>query len=161
MVRMVVRDGYPARAGSAFDELAGQRSAHRALFRRLVELNIAADRAEVECRVWLLIAGTLAAAAAVGTGLYAEPGVMVSRSVRETLLSVHKRCMIATLAVSAALSLWALADRPFPRKGRAVFILLFLLMLALMSFGADYGARLVYDYNAGGNACSQSIDFTK
>jgi len=110
---------------------------------------------------WLLIAGTLAAAAAVGTGLYAEPGVMVSRSVREALLSVHKRCMIATLAVSAALSLWALADRPFPRKGRAVFILLFLLMLALMSFGADYGARLVYDYNAGGNACSQPIDFTK
>ena len=110
---------------------------------------------------WLLIAGTLAAAAAVGTGLYAEPGVMVSRSVRETLLSVHKRCMIATLAVSAGLSLWALADRPFPRKGRAVFILLFLLMLALMSFGADYGARLVYDYNAGGNACSQPIDFTK
>jgi uncharacterized membrane protein len=110
---------------------------------------------------WLLIAGTLAAAAAVGTGLYAEPGVMVSRSVREVLLSVHKRCMIATLAVSAALSLWALADRPFPRKGRAVFILLFLLMLALMSFGADYGARLVYDYNAGGNACSQPIDFTK
>ena len=110
---------------------------------------------------WLLIAGTLAAAAAVGTGLYAEPGVMVSRSVRETLLSVHKRCMIATLAVSAALSLWALADRPFPRKGRVVFILLFLLMLALMSFGADYGARLVYDYNAGGNACSQPIDFTK
>ncbi len=110
---------------------------------------------------WLLIAGTLAAAAAVGTGLYAEPGVMVSRSVREALLSVHKRCMIATLAVSAALSLWALADRPFPRKGRAVFILLFVLMLALMSFGADYGARLVYDYNAGGDACSQPIDFTK
>ena len=109
----------------------------------------------------LLIAGTLAAAAAVGTGLYAEGGVMVSHSVREELLSFHKRCMIATLAVSVVLSLWALADRPFPRKGRAVFILIFVLMLALMSFGADYGARMVYDYNAGGNACSQPIDFTK
>jgi len=109
----------------------------------------------------LLIVGTLAAAAAVGTGLYAEPGVMVSHGVREELLSVHKRSMIGTLAMSAALSLWALADRPFPGKGRAVFILLFLLMLALMSFGADYGARMVYDYNAGGSACSQPIDFTK
>jgi uncharacterized membrane protein len=109
----------------------------------------------------LLIAGTLAAVAAVGTGLYAEGGVMVSHSVREELLSVHKRCMIATLAVSAALSLWALADRPFPGRGRAGFILIFVLMLALMSFGADYGARMVYDYNAGGNACSQPIDFTK
>jgi uncharacterized membrane protein len=109
----------------------------------------------------LLIVGTLAAAAAVGTGHYAEGGVMVSHSVREELLSIHKRCMIATLAVSLTLSLWALADRPFPKRGRAVFILLFLLMLALMSFGADYGARMVYDYNAGGNACSQPIDFTK
>jgi len=27
--------------------------------------------------------------------------------------------------------------------------------------GADYGARMVYDYNAGGNACSQPIEFTK
>jgi hypothetical protein len=54
-----------------------------------------------------------------------------------------------------------MADKPFPRRGRAVFILIFLLMLALMSFGADYGARMVYDYNAGGNACSQPIDFTK
>src|SRR5512139_3883793 len=66
----------------------------------------------------LLIIGTLAAAAAVGTGLYAEGGVMVSHGVREELLSVHKRCMIATLAASATLSLWALVDRPFPRKGR-------------------------------------------
>lgn len=27
--------------------------------------------------------------------------------------------------------------------------------------GAHYGARMVYDYNAGGNACSQPIEFTK
>ncbi len=30
-----------------------------------------------------------------------------------------------------------------------------------MSVGADYGARMMYDYNARGNACSQPIDFTK
>ena len=70
----------------------------------------------------LLITGTLTAAAAVGTGLYAESGVMVSHTVREQLLSVHEKCMIATLTLSAALSLWAVADRPFPRKGRAIFL---------------------------------------
>jgi uncharacterized membrane protein len=109
----------------------------------------------------LLITGALAAAAAVGSGLYAELGVMVSHGVREELLSVHKRFMIATLAVSAALSMWATADRPFPQTGRAIFLLLFLLLLGLMSAGADYGARMVYDYNAGGSACPQPIDFTK
>lgn len=39
---------------------------------------------------YLLIAGTLAAAAAVGTGLYAEDGVMIARSVREHLLGIHE-----------------------------------------------------------------------
>jgi hypothetical protein len=34
-------------------------------------------------------------------------------------------------------------------------------ILVVLSFGADYGARMVYDYNAGGNACSQPIEFTK
>jgi len=109
----------------------------------------------------LLITGALAAAAAVGTGLYAEPGVMVSHSVRERLLSVHKQLMIATLVLSMALALWATAKRPFPQKGRAIFFLLLIILMAVLSVGADYGARMVYDYNAGGNACSQPIDFTK
>jgi hypothetical protein len=34
-------------------------------------------------------------------------------------------------------------------------------LLGVMSIGADYGARMVYDYNAGGSACSQPIEFTK
>jgi hypothetical protein len=31
--------------------------------------------------------------------------------------------------------------------------------LIIMSIGADYGARMVYDYNAGGRACPQPIDY--
>ncbi len=69
--------------------------------------------------------------------------------------------MLATLGISIVLTIWALFKRPFPNKGRSLFILLFLIMLGIMSFGADYGARMVYDYNAGGGACSQPIDFTK
>jgi uncharacterized membrane protein len=109
----------------------------------------------------VLIVGTLSAGAAVGTGLYAEDGVMVSRSVREHLLDHHEDLMLTTLGLSVVLSIWALLKKPFPKKGRPVFILLLLVMLGVMSVGADYGARMVYDYNAGGNACSQPIEFTK
>ena len=109
----------------------------------------------------LLILGTLAAGAAVGTGLYAEEGVMVSRSVREHLLEPHETVMLVTLGLSIVLSVWALIERPFPKRGKWIFLLLFLALLGIMTVGADYGARMVYDYNAGGSACSQPIEFNK
>ncbi len=109
----------------------------------------------------LLILGTIAAGAAVGTGLYGEEGVMVSRSVREHLLETHEKLMLVTLGLSIVSAIWAVFARPFPKKGRPFFLLLFLVLLMVMSVGADYGARMVYDYNAAGNACSQPIEFTK
>jgi len=109
----------------------------------------------------LLLLGTLAAGAAVGTGLYAEEGVMVSHSVREHLLELHETFMLVTLGLSIVLSIWALIARPFPKKTRWIFLLFFLVLLGIMTVGADYGARMVYDYNAGGSACSQPIEFTK
>jgi uncharacterized membrane protein len=109
----------------------------------------------------LLILGTLSAGAAVGTGLYAEEGVMVSGSVREHLLETHEQLMLVTLGMSIFLAGWALFGRPFPKKKRLLFLLLFLVLLGIMTVGADYGARMVYDYNAGGNACSQPIEFKK
>ncbi len=109
----------------------------------------------------LLIVGALSACVAAGTGLYAEDGVMVSFSVREHLLDVHEQFMLATTGLSIILSIWAIIARPFPKKGRPIFLLLFLALLVVMTLGADYGARMVYDYNAGGNACSQPIEFTK
>ncbi len=109
----------------------------------------------------MLLAGAISAAAAVGTGLYAEDGVMISHSVRAHLLVQHERLMLATLGISAFLALWALMARPFPRKGRVVFMILYAFLLMVMTLGADYGARMVYDYNAGGDACSQPIEFTR
>jgi len=109
----------------------------------------------------LLILGTLSAGAAVATGLYGEEGVMVSRSVREHLLEAHEKIMLVTLGLSIVLSAWAFVMRPFPKKGRLLFLLLFLVLLGIMTVGADYGARMVYDYNAGGNACSQPIEFIR
>ena len=110
---------------------------------------------------FILMIGVISAAAAVGTGLYAEDGVMVSVSVREHLLEHHEYFMLATLGLSVALAIWALISRPFPKRGRSIFLLLFLALLVIMTLGADYGARMVYDYNAGGNACSQPIEFTE
>jgi uncharacterized membrane protein len=69
--------------------------------------------------------------------------------------------MLATTGLSIALTLWAFISRPFPKKGRIYFLLLFLVLMGVMSLGADYGARMVYDYNAGGRACSQPIEFSK
>ncbi len=109
----------------------------------------------------LLILGTLSAGAAVGTGLYAEEGVMVSRSVREHLLEYHENIMLGTLGLSIVLSIWALVARPFPKKRRWIFLVLLVVLLGVMTVGADYGARMVYDYNTGGSACSQPIEFTK
>jgi uncharacterized membrane protein len=111
--------------------------------------------------LWLLVLGTVAAAAAVATGLYAEPGVMIAPSVRAHLLVPHKRCMLGTLGVGAVLSLWGLAARPLPARARAAFLFLLLVLVGLLTVGADYGGRMVYDYNAGGDACSQPIDFTR
>jgi uncharacterized membrane protein len=109
----------------------------------------------------MLILGTLSAGAAVGTGLYGEEGVMVSRSVREHLLNPHEKFMLSTFGLSLLLVIWAAMSGPFPKKGRPAFLLIFVVLLVIMSLGADYGARMVYDYNAGGNACSQPIEFTK
>ena len=108
---------------------------------------------------WVLLLGTLSLAVAVGTGLYAEQGVMVHLSVREKLLLPHKQWMIATSVICFITAVWAVIARPFPKKGRIVFLAFLLMMAGTMTLGADYGGRLVYDYNAGGNACRQPIQF--
>jgi len=109
----------------------------------------------------LLVMGVAGAAAAVVSGLYAAPGVMIAPSVKDVLLADHKRLMLATLALGGVLMVWALVARPMPIRGRGVFMVAMLLLLGLLVKGADYGARMVFDYNAGGFACGQPIEFTR
>jgi hypothetical protein len=108
----------------------------------------------------MLALGALSAALAVSTGLRAGAGVMVAQSVRDHILVHHKQVMIAVFMMSAALSAWAIAARPMPRRGRAGFIVLMVAMAVLLSAGADYGAWMVYGYNAGGNL-PQPIEFSQ
>jgi uncharacterized membrane protein len=110
--------------------------------------------------LWMLGLGTLGVAVAVYTGLRAAEGVMIAPSVKEHLLLYHKRIMLAVMALSGTLTVWALIARPMPRRGRVVFMMLLLVMVALVAKGADYGGRMVYDYNVGGSL-PQPIDFTE
>ena len=109
----------------------------------------------------VLVLGALSLAAAVATGLYAEQGVMLALSVRDQLLRPHKMYMLATFGIATMLTVWAVVARPFPTKGRPLFLFLLLVMIGVMTVGADFGGRMVYDYNAGGSACRQPIQFTK
>jgi uncharacterized membrane protein len=111
--------------------------------------------------LWMLVLGALGAAAAVLSGLYAAPGLMVSESVRHELLRHHKRLMIAAAAVTGVLTAWALATRPMPTRGRYVFLAGLIAVMWLIAAGADIGGEMVYGYNAGGSACPQPIDFRK
>ena len=98
--------------------------------------------------------GLLSAAVAVGTGWWSAPGVMLDPSVKENVLEPHRRLMLATSAIAAALTLWAIIKRPMPVSAARYFFLFGLLvMIALMTKGADYGGIMVYDYNGGGAAC--------
>ena len=109
----------------------------------------------------VLVMGALSLAVSVATGLYAKQGVMISLSVREHLLRLHKNYMFSTGGICTILAVWAILARPFPKKGRLLFLFLLLVMIGAMTMGADFGGRMVYDYNAGGNACRQPIQFAK
>jgi uncharacterized membrane protein len=111
--------------------------------------------------LWVLVLGAIGTVLSAGTGLYASEGVMIAPSVRDALLLRHRNLMVAVTALTGVLTVWAVLARPLPRRGRWAFLLGLVAMCVLMARGADYGGRLVYDYNAGGNACGQPIDFSK
>ena len=110
---------------------------------------------------WMLMLGALGVAASIATGLYAEPGAMVAESVRDHLLKHHKQLMLTASALTGAVTIWALAARPMPSRGRYVFLAALMVVMVLIAAGADFGGRMVYDYNAGGAACPQPIDFSR
>src|SRR5882757_2611538 len=71
---------------------------------------------------WMLSLGALSAAAALISGFYAAPGLMVSESVQNELLSHHKHLMVTASILTGVLTVWALTSRPMPTRGRYIFL---------------------------------------
>jgi uncharacterized membrane protein len=111
--------------------------------------------------LWMLLLAALSAAAALISGFYAAPGLMISESVRDQLLNHHKHLMVAASILTGALTLWALASRPMPTRGRYLFMVGLIALMGLIAAGADLGGEMVYTYNAAGSACPQPIDLKK
>ncbi len=109
---------------------------------------------------WFLFLGLISAAVAIATGWWSAGGVMLDPSVKQNVLQPHMRLMIATGVTAGLLTVWAAVQRPMPITARYVFLIGLLLMIALMTKGADYGGMMVYDYNGGGGACQQPIAYT-
>ena len=111
--------------------------------------------------LWMLTLAALSAAAALASGFYAAPGLMISESVRDELLNHHKHLMVTASILTAALAIWALASRPMPTRGRYLFMAGLIALMGLIAAGADLGGEMVYGYNAAGTACPQPIDLRK
>jgi uncharacterized membrane protein len=109
----------------------------------------------------MLVLGAISAGAALLSGFYAAPGLMVSESVRHELLRHHKHMMVAASILTGLLTIWALASRPMPTRFRYLFLIGLVAVMVLIAAGADLGGEMVYGYNAGGSACSQPIDYRK
>lgn len=111
------------------------------------------------CGLWMMVLGVLSAAAAIASGLYALYSVMVAPSVRQNALQPHMWTMLAASSLAVLLTAWAMVRRPMPSAGKFLFLFGLLVMVLLLAKGADWGGLMVYDYNAGGGACPQPIDY--
>ena len=111
--------------------------------------------------LWMLILATISAAAALTSGFYAAPGLMIAESVRNELLTHHKHLMVAASILTGLLTAWALASRPMPARARILFLAGLIALMALIAAGADLGGEMVFAYNAAGSACAQPIDLKK
>ena len=97
---------------------------------------------------WLLYLGTLAALAAVWTGLLAEGSVPEAGPAHE-IMEIHERMMLITSSVAAGLCLLAAFKRQMGGGLRKLFLLGLLVLVGLMVVGTDRGAQLVYQYATG------------
>ena len=111
--------------------------------------------------LWMLTLAALSAAAALASGFYAAPGLMISESVRNELLNHHKHLMVAASILTGLLTAWAIASRPMPTRARYIFLAGLIALMGLIAAGADLGGEMVFAYNAAGSACPQPIDLRK
>jgi len=96
----------------------------------------------------LLYLGTIAAVAAVWTGLLAEGSVPEAGPAHE-IMQIHERMMLITSSLAAGLCLLAAFKRQMGGGLRKLFLLGLVVLAGLMVIGTDRGAQLVYQYATG------------
>ena len=100
--------------------------------------------------LWNLALGTLAAAAAVWSGLRAEDIAKHSFEIHE-VMELHEKLGIATLSAGGLVTLWRLVRRDALRPWeRACTLALLLALVGTLAYGAHLGGRLVYEFGVGG-----------
>jgi uncharacterized membrane protein len=95
---------------------------------------------------WCLWLGTLAAMAAVATGIEGADDVHpYVTDAADALMDRHMTLQLGTLGAAVGLSVWRLAARaPFPTRGRPVYLLLAVAMVANLIVASDLGAQMVF-----------------
>ena len=117
-----------------------------------VDLAARALRRPVWHRValWNLALGTAAAGLAVGTGLRAEAVAKHSFEIWQ-VMALHERLGITTLILGLLSVSWRLAKRDeLTRRARLLTIVVSLVMIGTLAWGAHLGGRLVYEFGVGG-----------
>jgi uncharacterized membrane protein len=94
---------------------------------------------------WTLWIGTLAAGAAVWSGIEGADDVHpYVTDAAEALMDVHMKLQFGTLGAAIALSAWRLAARPFPVRGAFVYLLVSAAMVANLAVASDFGGQMVF-----------------
>jgi len=98
----------------------------------------------------LLYLGTLAGAIAALTGLYAQDSV--PNGPAQGVVELHEDIMLVTFSLSVGLCLFAFfARKNFTVLFRKLMLLGLVILAALLTYGTDRGAQLVYQYGSGVN----------
>jgi uncharacterized membrane protein len=98
---------------------------------------------------WNLVFGTVFAAIAVASGLFAEELVPKQGAAHDTL-ETHESLAFATLGIFAALFLWrVLREGTYYRKFSKLFLMATLIAWAALAVASYYGGELVYRHGIG------------
>jgi len=99
---------------------------------------------------WMTIFGALAAAAAVGTGLWAKNNLGAHSAAGEALLHLHQALGFVVAALWLPLALWRSLARPaLPLKLRTIYLACAFAGAALVISETGLGTSIVYEHGLG------------
>ena len=101
--------------------------------------------------LWNLSLGTIGAAVAVRTGLWAAEIAKHTFEIHQ-VMERHRKLGIATLVLGVLVVAWRLWKRDqLGVRARAVTFVLMLAIAGTLGYGAHLGGRLVYEFGVGGS----------